>query len=102
ALATAVWSVLKAKRHSLKYSNGFINHFYSISEHISPVLAWGFLGPDENLKQVCISFKDEILGFLCDIFDFTVVRYSKVEDLSSDILDVAKVRYERLGEKFSL
>ncbi|XP_023219603.1 mitoguardin 2-like [Centruroides sculpturatus] len=94
----ALWNNL----YIFQYSNGFINHFYSISEHISPVLAWGFLGPDENLKQVCISFKDEILGFLCDIFDFTVVRYSKVEDLSSDILDVAKVRYERLGEKFSL
>lgn len=102
ALATAVWSVLKAKRHALKYSNGFINHFYAISEHISPVLAWGFLGPDENLKQVCFSFKDEILGFLCDIFDFTVVRYSKVEDLSSDILEVARIRYEKMGEKFSL
>merc|ERR1712038_364563 len=58
ALATAVWSVLKAKRRLLKVPQGFISHFYSISEHVSPVLAWGFLGPDSELKDLCIFFKE--------------------------------------------
>jgi hypothetical protein len=41
ALATAVWSVLKAKRKLLKYPDGFITRFYSITEYLVPVLAWG-------------------------------------------------------------
>ena len=47
ALATAVWSVLKAKRRKLLYPDGFISHFYGIMEHLSPVLAWGnaYLSP---------------------------------------------------------
>uniref|UniRef100_A0A673AJ66 Mitoguardin 2 n=1 Tax=Sphaeramia orbicularis TaxID=375764 RepID=A0A673AJ66_9TELE len=41
ALATACWSVLKAKRRLLMVPDGFISHFYAISEHVSPVLALG-------------------------------------------------------------
>ena len=36
---------------------GFIGHFYGVSEHTSPVLAWGFLGPDSHLKDLCNFFK---------------------------------------------
>ncbi|KAA0198302.1 hypothetical protein HAZT_HAZT007395 [Hyalella azteca] len=61
ALSTAVWSILKAKRRMLKHQDGFIAHFYDITEHISPVLALGFLGPDEELKQVCTYFKVGLL-----------------------------------------
>ena len=52
-----MWSVLKAKRRKLLYPDGFISHFYSIMEHLSPVLAWGFLGPDSELKKCCFFFK---------------------------------------------
>ncbi|CAH2240606.1 jg21079 [Pararge aegeria aegeria] len=48
ALTTAVWSVIKAKRRYLQYPDGFMSHFYSISEHLLPVLVWGFLGPRER------------------------------------------------------
>lgn len=61
ALATAVWSVLRAKRRMLKFPKGFMAHFYSISEKISPLMAWGFLGPDESLKETCLYFKVNIL-----------------------------------------
>jgi hypothetical protein len=44
ALHTAIWSVLKAKRRLLKTPDGFKAHFYSLSEIITPVLAWGFFG----------------------------------------------------------
>lgn len=57
ALTTAVWSVLKAKRRMLKFPNGFMAHFYAISEQMSPLMAWGFLGPDENLREICLYFK---------------------------------------------
>lgn len=56
-MATAVWSVLKAKRRKLLYQDGFISHFYGIMEHLSPVLAWGFLGPESDLKKSCFIFK---------------------------------------------
>lgn len=32
-------------------------HFYVVAQYVSPVLAWGFLGSDENLKEVCEFFK---------------------------------------------
>ncbi|XP_041049579.1 mitoguardin 2 isoform X4 [Carcharodon carcharias] len=69
ALATACWSVLKAKRRLLQVPDGFISHFYSISEHVSPVLAWGFLGPKQHLCEVCTIFKQQILQYLKDMFD---------------------------------
>lgn len=40
ALTTAVWSVLKAKKRMLKYSDGFMGYFYLISEQITPILCW--------------------------------------------------------------
>ncbi|KAL5012454.1 hypothetical protein ScPMuIL_011005 [Solemya velum] len=101
ALSTAVWSVLKAKRRMLKYSDGFIAHFYTISEHISPVLAWGFLGPDSPLKELCYHFKDSVVGFLQDIFSFEKARYTTVEDLAADILHLAKERFEDLAGRVS-
>lgn len=52
ALATAVWSVLKAKRRFLKFPTGFMSHFYAVSEHTSPIFAWGFFGPNEYLSEV--------------------------------------------------
>uniref|UniRef100_T1J7M5 Mitoguardin n=1 Tax=Strigamia maritima TaxID=126957 RepID=T1J7M5_STRMM len=94
ALATACWSVLKAKRRFLKFQNGFIAHFYDISEHTTPVLAWGFLGPEEGLKDLCNFFKDQVLGFLQDIFNSEKSRYSSVEDLSKSIMSHAYERYE--------
>ncbi|KAL8578961.1 hypothetical protein ACOMHN_001923 [Nucella lapillus] len=90
ALATACWSVLKAKRRLLKYPDGFISHFYTVSEHTSPVLAWGFLGPDSAMKPLCNFFKDMVMGFFRDIFNFQEVRYSTVDDLAHDILLKAK------------
>ena len=37
-------SVLTAKRRLLKYPDGFKAQFYTISEIVTPVLAWGFFG----------------------------------------------------------
>lgn len=101
ALTTAVWSVLKAKKRMLKYPNGFMAHFYVISEELSPLMAWGFFGPDENLKDVCHYFRDQMLGFLADIFSFQKSRYTSLEDFAHDILGHMKTRVNNISIKFS-
>lgn len=102
ALATAVWSVLKAKRRMLKYPYGFMSHFYSISEHMSPLMAWGFLGPDEKLREVCYYFRDQVMGLLQDIFSFNKSRYTVVGELASDIFTHIKTRVDYITEKLSV
>ncbi|MED6245174.1 Mitoguardin 1 [Ataeniobius toweri] len=57
AVASSCWSVLKQKRQHMKVANGFISHFYAVCEQISPVLAWGFLGPKTSLHDLCFFFK---------------------------------------------
>ncbi|XP_066294106.1 mitoguardin 2-like isoform X3 [Branchiostoma lanceolatum] len=102
ALATAVWSVLKAKRRMLLYPDGFIAHFYAISEHVSPVLAWGFLGTDEELNQLCYFFKDQVQGFITDVFNFEKTRYSSVQEMADDIMFLARQRRCVLQERLSI
>jgi hypothetical protein len=52
-----VWGVLKAKMQMLEEPAGFLMHFYHLSEILTPVLAWGFLGSDEALKKACSVFR---------------------------------------------
>ncbi|CAH1395808.1 unnamed protein product [Nezara viridula] len=101
ALATAVWSVLKAKRRMLVYPSGFMSHFYSISEQLSPLLAWGFLGPNDDLHEMCLYFKDQVMNFLMDIFSFQKSNYMTVETLSEDILRHVKTRVENIEVKLA-
>uniref|UniRef100_G1S7B8 Mitoguardin 2 n=1 Tax=Nomascus leucogenys TaxID=61853 RepID=G1S7B8_NOMLE len=96
ALATACWSVLKAKRRLLMVPDGFISHFYSVSEHVSPVLAFGFLGPKPQLAEVCAFFKHQIVQYLRDMFDLDNVRYTAVPALADDILQLSRRRSEIL------
>ena len=49
--------MLRAKRRMLRFQDGFVAHFYDVSEHLSPVLAWGFLGPDPNASELCMYFR---------------------------------------------
>jgi hypothetical protein len=102
ALTAAVWSVFKAKRRKLKFPCGFLSHLYAISEQMSPVLAWGFLGPDENLKDVCQFFKAQVTGFLADIFSFQKCHYTSVEELAVDLLSHFKSRIEAVSQKVSI
>ncbi|XP_067002521.1 mitoguardin [Anabrus simplex] len=101
ALTTAVWSVLKAKRRMLKFPYGFMSHFYAISEQMSPLMAWGFLGPDENLRDICHHFKDQVMGFLMDIFSFNKTRYTTVEELAEDVFQHVKVRVDSISQKMA-
>ncbi|KAK9707965.1 Mitoguardin [Popillia japonica] len=101
ALTTAVWSVLKAKRRMLKFPNGFMAHFYTISEQLSPLLAWGFLGPDETLRDTCMYFKEQVMGFLADIFNFQKCKYISVEELARDVMLNLKNRVDSICQRFS-
>uniref|UniRef100_V9KEE2 Mitoguardin 1 n=1 Tax=Callorhinchus milii TaxID=7868 RepID=V9KEE2_CALMI len=96
AVASSCWSVLKTKRQHLKVPDGFIAHFYAVCEHISPVLAWGFLGPKNSMYDLCCFFKEQVLFFLKDIFDFEKVRYTSIECLAEDILHLIQRRTELL------
>uniref|UniRef100_A0A3P8Z5L8 Mitoguardin 2 n=1 Tax=Esox lucius TaxID=8010 RepID=A0A3P8Z5L8_ESOLU len=96
ALATACWSVLKAKRRLLMVPDGFISHFYAISEHVSPVLAFGFLGPRQHLSEVCTIFKQQIVQYLKDMFDHDKVRFTSAQSLAEDILSLSHRRSDIL------
>lgn len=96
AVASSCWSVMKQKRQHMKVPDGFIAHFYTVCEQISPVLAWGFLGPKSSLHDFCCFFKDQVLYFLKDIFDLDKVRYSSVETLAEDMLHLLHRRTELL------
>ncbi|XP_076823305.1 mitoguardin 2-like isoform X1 [Clavelina lepadiformis] len=96
AIATAVWSVLKAKRSRLEYPDGFRAHLYDISAHVSPVLAWGFMGPDGKLKNVCHHFKKEMLDFLRSLFSFEHIRYTTKAQMADDILKLTRERFSSL------
>ncbi|XP_030624984.1 mitoguardin 2 isoform X2 [Chanos chanos] len=96
ALATACWSVLKAKRRLLMVPDGFISHFYAISEHVSPVLAFGFLGPRQHLSEVCTIFKQQVVQYLKDMFDHDKVRFTSAQCLAEDILSLSHRRSDIL------
>ncbi|KAH8411248.1 hypothetical protein KR215_000925 [Drosophila sulfurigaster] len=101
ALTTAVWSVLKAKKRMLKFPNGFMAHFYVISEQISPLMAWGFFGPNENLRDICHYFREQLLSFLDDIYSFQKSRFTTIEEFSEDVLKHMQTRVNNIGVKFS-
>lgn len=95
ALQTAVSAVLKHKRSKVM-TGGFFDHFYSITEHISPILAWGFLGSDIELKLKCNYIRDAILRLVRGYFSFDRVRYTSLIDLTDDILRITDEEYEQL------
>ncbi|XP_043941796.1 mitoguardin 1 isoform X2 [Protopterus annectens] len=88
AVASSCWSVLKQKRQQMKIPDGFIAHFYMVCEQISPLLVWGFLGPRNPLHDLCCFLKDQVFFFLKDIFDFEKARYTTVDGLAEDILQL--------------
>jgi hypothetical protein len=90
------------KRQMLKYSKGFMAHFYSISEQVTPVLIWGFLGPESSLRSNCFYFREQIIEFLIDIFNLFKVRYTNVDNLAEDILREMKIHVENINQKLSL
>ena len=61
----------------MQHKNGFMSQFYSLSETITPTLAWGFLGTDQTLKDKCSAFKVSMSGW-DTIIRFNSCRNSEV------------------------
>jgi len=99
ALHTALWSVFQAKRRLLQFPNGFKARFYNVSEILTPTLAWAFFGPDEELGTMVNEFKEQVLGFLKDIFSFHSADYNTVESLSASVMSLARARLETIKRK---
>lgn len=99
ACQSAVSTALKYKRSQLKSVDGFFSHFYSVLDSLSPTLAWGFLGSDEELKFRCEFLKESLLGLCRDYFSFDYVRYTSYQDLKNDIMMVSRERYYDLTDK---
>ena len=77
-LTTAVWSIIKAKKGRIKVKEGFYHHYYSLWENVSPVMGWGFLGPQHTLlAKVCQEAKLQIQGMVRDFFSFEIMDWSK-------------------------
>jgi len=92
ALQTAIWSVFQAKRRLLQFPDGFKARFYNVSEILTPALAWAFFGPDEDLAKLVNDFKEQVLGFLTDIFSFQSADFTSVQSLSESVMDLARTR----------
>ncbi len=88
ALNSAVWTLLTAKRKLLKYPDGFFSAYYRVVEAVSPALAWGFLGSEEDLNGFCESLRDEMVSFVRALFQFGEApkgRETEDEDESSSV-----------------
>merc|ERR1712113_302313 len=101
ALQTAIWSVFQAKRRLLQFPNGFKARFYNVSEILTPTLAWAFFVPDEELSTMVNEFKEQVLGFLKDIFSFHSADYKTVDSLSRSVMSLAKARLDTIKRKLS-
>lgn len=86
----------------LKYDQGFLAHFYSISEHVSPVFVWGFLGPEGGLHSTCHYFREQVIEFLADTFNLFKVRYTTVDELATDVFREMKLRIDNIKQRLSL
>ncbi|KAL3989822.1 hypothetical protein ACH3XW_29175 [Acanthocheilonema viteae] len=100
-LVTVIWSILKAKRARLAIANGFVSHFYDISEAASPSITLGFLGTDEHLRDLCHYFKEQMCSFIVDIFNVKKVRYTSLKDLAEDIRLILETRLEMIQTRLS-
>ncbi|KAL3126082.1 hypothetical protein niasHT_001721 [Heterodera trifolii] len=101
-LNSLIWSMIKTKRQRLQVKNGFIAHFYDISQVITGSLTMGLLGgSDKEFQELCVYFKEQVCGFVVDIFNPTKVRYTTAEQLTEDVKKLLTDRIDLLKVKLS-
>ncbi|VDD86289.1 unnamed protein product [Enterobius vermicularis] len=100
-LSTLIWSMLQAKRARLPIRNGFISHFYDISEVVSPTITLGFLGTDEHMRELCDYFKEQMCSFIVDVFNINRVRYTSLTDLAEDTWLILQARVEMIQTRIN-
>lgn len=101
-LNNLIWSMIKVKRQRLQVKDGFISHFYDISQILTSSLAMGLFGASaKEFQELCVYFKEQILGFIMEIFNPAKVRFTTVEELTEDIKKLLVERVELLKVKLS-
>uniref|UniRef100_A0A7E4VI94 Mitoguardin n=1 Tax=Panagrellus redivivus TaxID=6233 RepID=A0A7E4VI94_PANRE len=101
-LNSLIWSMIKVKRQRLSNKDGFISHFYDVSQIVSPVLIFAFFGDGPKVfLDLCLQFKENIYAFVTEIFSLQKVRYTTVEELTEDIKRLLEIRVENLQVKIS-
>ena len=56
-------------------------------------------GPDEELSAMVNEFKEQVLGFLKDIFSFHSADFKSVESLSLSVMSLARARLDTVKRK---
>lgn len=99
-LNNLIWSLIKMKRSRLQDHEGFVSHFYDISQVVSPPLTMGLLGgAGKEFEEVCHDFKDNVLALLVDLFNPAKIRYTTLAELTDDVRKALVARLELVQVK---
>lgn len=47
-------------------------------------------------------FQDQIVGLLQELFSFTSVRYTTVEEMATDVMTLTKERFDTISQRLAL
>uniref|UniRef100_A0AC34QU73 Uncharacterized protein n=1 Tax=Panagrolaimus sp. JU765 TaxID=591449 RepID=A0AC34QU73_9BILA len=101
-LNSLIWSMIKVKRSKLVEKDGFISHFYDISQIVSPMLIFAYFGDGpKSFQDLCLYFKEAVYAFVLDIFNPQKVRFTTVDELAEDVQRLLEIRLENLQVKIS-
>ncbi|CAF0743531.1 unnamed protein product [Adineta steineri] len=85
ALNKAVSCALRVRRATAKHQEGFLTTFLTLIEDMTPIFAWGILGPDSPVKSMCTFIKDTVLDFARSLYDLQRTDYSSLTNLTNDL-----------------
>lgn len=102
SLTTCVWSIIKAKKGRVAVKNGFLYHYYSLWENVSPILCWGFMGPKSNkLSILCENLHKNLLGMIQDMFSFYSMDFSSQAKFDYKLCDMVLSNFVKTCEAVS-
>uniref|UniRef100_A0AC35F614 Uncharacterized protein n=1 Tax=Panagrolaimus sp. PS1159 TaxID=55785 RepID=A0AC35F614_9BILA len=101
-LNNLVWSMIKYKRQKLVEKDGFVSHFYDVSQIVSPMLIYAFIGDGPKaFQELCLYFKESVYSFVAEIFNLQKVRYTSVGELAEDLQQLLERNLETLYVKIT-
>ncbi|KAI6191823.1 hypothetical protein M3Y97_00269600 [Aphelenchoides bicaudatus] len=101
-LTNIIWSLIKVKRARLLVSDGFVSHFYDLSQIVSPTLTLGLLGGStKEFENLCLEFKENVLAFVVDLFNPSKTRYTTLSELTEDVGNTLFTRLEAFTVRLS-
>jgi hypothetical protein len=91
-ITMAVHSVMKSRGRKSRLG-GYFSRYYTVMDHVSPVLAAGILGcGSPALNALCTEIKDQFMGLVRDIFSDSLEHYETVDMLASATMRAARTR----------